>query len=100
LGKQKLSAGVSVAISPSSRIGRYDNRSQLGAGGRGEVYLACDPKINRDVAIKVPPAAFFADSERLRHFELEVEATGKLNHPNIVAVYDVETHEGSPYVWP
>lgn len=64
----------------------------------GEVYLARDPKINRDVAIKVIPAAFSSDSERLRRFEQEVQATGKLNHPNILAVYDVETHDGSPYV--
>ncbi len=87
-----------MAISPNTRVGRYEIRSQLGAGGMGEVYLARDPKINRDVAIKVLPATFSADSERLRRFELEVEATGKLNHANILAVYDVETHDGAPYV--
>ena len=64
----------------------------------GEVYLARDPKINRDVAIKVLPAAFSSDAERLRRFEQEVQATGKLNHPNILAVYDVETHDGAPFV--
>jgi len=79
-------AGLSMAISPNSRLGRFEIRSQLGAGGMGEVYLARDPKINRDVAIKVLPAAFSSDSERLRRFELEVQATGKLNHPNILAV--------------
>jgi len=87
-----------MPISPSTRLGRYEIRSQLGAGGMGEVYLARDPKINRDVAIKVLPAAFSSDSDRLRRFELEVQATGKLNHPNILAVYDVETHDGAPYV--
>lgn len=64
----------------------------------GEVYLARDPKINRDVAIKVLPATFSSDAERLRRFELEVQASGKLNHPHILAVYDVQMHDGSPYV--
>jgi serine/threonine protein kinase len=64
----------------------------------GEVYHARDPKIDRDIAIKVLPAAFSSDTERLRRFEQEVQATGKLNHPNILAVYDVETHNGTPYV--
>ncbi|MCM3872355.1 MAG: protein kinase, partial [Pyrinomonadaceae bacterium] len=61
-------------------------------------YLARDPKINRDVAIKVLPAAFSADSERLRRFEQEAQAAGAINHPNILSIYDVDTHEGSPYV--
>lgn len=64
----------------------------------GEVYEAHDPKINREVAIKVLPPEFSFDSPRLLRFEQEVQATGKLNHPNILAVYDVETHNGAPYV--
>lgn len=64
----------------------------------GEVYLARDPKINRDVAIKVLPAAFSANAERLRRFEQEAQAAGAINHPNILSIYDVDTHEGSPYV--
>ena len=64
----------------------------------GEVYLARDPKINRDVAIKILPAAFSSDSERLRRFEQEAQAAGALNHPNILSIYDVDTHDGSPYV--
>jgi Tol biopolymer transport system component len=87
-----------MAISANARLGRYEIRSQLGAGGMGEVYLARDPKINRDVAIKVLPAAFSADSERLRRFEQEAQAAGALNHPNILSIYDVDTHDGSPYV--
>jgi serine/threonine protein kinase/dipeptidyl aminopeptidase/acylaminoacyl peptidase len=87
-----------MTLSSGSKLGRYEIRSQLGAGGMGEVYQARDPKINRDVAIKVLPAAVSSDSERLRRFEQEVQATGKLNHPNILAVYDVETHDGAPYV--
>jgi serine/threonine protein kinase len=87
-----------MTIATGTKLGRYEIRSQLGAGGMGEVYLARDPKINRDVAIKVLPTAFSSDSDRLRRFELEVEAAGKLNHPNILAVYDVETYDGVPYV--
>jgi Tol biopolymer transport system component len=87
-----------ICISPNMRLGRYEIRSQLGSGGMGEVYLARDPKINRDVAIKVLPAAFSSDSGRLRRFEQEAQAVGALNHPNILSIYDVDTHEGSPYL--
>jgi Tol biopolymer transport system component len=87
-----------MAISANTHLGRYEIRSQLGAGGMGDVYLARDPKINRDVAIKVLPAAFSSDSERLRRFEQEAQAAGALNHPNILSIYDVDTHNGSPYV--
>lgn len=64
----------------------------------GEVYRARDVKLNRDVAIKVLPAAYSADPDRLRRFEQEAQAAGALNHPNILAVYDVGAHEGAPYV--
>jgi eukaryotic-like serine/threonine-protein kinase len=87
-----------VNISSGTRIGRYEIRSQLGAGGMGEVYRAYDPKINREVAIKVLPTAFSADKDRLARFEQEAQAAGALNHPNIVSIYDVDTHDGSPYV--
>ena len=87
-----------MTIAPGAKLGRYEVRSQIGAGGMGEVYLARDPKINREVAIKVLPPAYSSDAERLRRFEQEVQATGKLNHPNILAVYDVDTHDGAPYV--
>ena len=87
-----------MTLTAGTKLGRYEIRSQLGAGGMGEVYLAHDPKINRGVAIKILPTMVASDSERLRRFEQEVQATGKLNHPNILAVYDVETHDGSPYV--
>jgi len=64
----------------------------------GEVYRARDVRLKREVAVKVLPASFSNDPDRLRRFELEAEATGRLNHPNILAVYDVGTHDGSPYV--
>ena len=64
----------------------------------GEVYRARDPRLGRDVAIKVVPASFSDDPDRLRRFEQEARAAGVLNHPNIIAVYDVGEHEGAPYV--
>lgn len=87
-----------MSLSPDDKLGRYEIRAQIGAGGMGEVYRAYDPKINRDVAIKVLPPEFSSDSERLRRFEQEAQAAGALNHPNVLAIYDVETHDGSPYV--
>jgi serine/threonine protein kinase len=87
-----------MSISPGTHLGRYEIRSLLGAGGMGEVYSARDPKLNRNVAIKVLPPGFSGDADRLRRFEQEASAAGALNHPNILAIYDVATHRGSPYV--
>ncbi len=87
-----------MALTPNTKLGRYEIVSLIGAGGMGEVYLARDPKINRDVAIKVLPAAFSADTDGLRRFEQEAQAAGAISHPNILAIHDVDTHDGSPYV--
>ncbi len=87
-----------LTIAAGTHLGRYEIRSPLGAGGMGEVYLARDSRLNRDVAIKVLPAKFSSDAERLARFEQEAQAAGALNHPNILAIYDVDTHEGAPYV--
>src|SRR5437016_3287397 len=87
-----------MTIASGTKLGRYEIRSQLGAGGMGEVYRARDEKLNRDVAIKVLPATLSQDRERLRRFEQEAQAAGALNHPNILAVYDVGMHDGSPYI--
>src|SRR2546428_13549452 len=87
-----------MTIPSGTCVGRYEIRSQVGAGGMGEVYRARDEKLNRDVAIKVLPAALSQDGDRLRRFEQEAQAAGALNHPNILAVYDVGTHDGAPYV--
>jgi eukaryotic-like serine/threonine-protein kinase len=80
------------------QIGSYRILSLIGAGGMGEVYRAHDDRIGRDVAIKILPAAFSTDDERLRRFQQEARATGQLNHPNIMAVYDVGDYEGCPYL--
>ena len=62
------------------------------------VIASCGNLINRDVAIKVLPADFSSDSDRLRRFKQEAQAAGALNHPNILSIYDVDTHDGPPYV--
>ena len=85
-------------LTSGTKVGPYEIVSPLGAGGMGEVYRARDTRLGRDVAIKVLPPAFAADTERMRRFEQEARAVGMLNHPNILAVYDLGTHEGSPYL--
>ena len=87
-----------MTIDAGTNFGRYQIRSKLGEGGMGEVYRARDEKLNRDVAIKILPVAFSQDPERLLRFEQEAQAVGALNHPNILSVYDVNTHDGAPYV--
>src|ERR1700693_5198648 len=87
-----------MGVIPGTRLGPYEILSLLGAGGMGEVYRARDTRLKRDVAIKVLPASFSADHDRLRRFEQEAQAAGALNHPNITAVYDIGTHEGAPYI--
>ena len=81
-----------------TKLGPYEILAPIGAGGMGEVYRAKDPRLKRDVAIKVLPSSFSQDAERLRRFEQEAQAAGALNHPNITAVYELGAHEGSPYI--
>src|SRR5437660_6046398 len=89
---------MSETISPNTTIAQYSVISKIGEGGMGEVYRATDTKLGRDVAIKVLPAAFSADSERLRRFEQEAQAAGALNHPNILVIFHVGTYNGAPYI--
>src|SRR4051812_26604858 len=87
-----------MSLASGSRLGPYEIVAPLGAGGMGEVYRAHDSRLGREVAVKVLPASFATDTERLRRFEQEARTTGALNHPNILGVYDFGTHDGSPYV--
>jgi Tol biopolymer transport system component len=87
-----------MAIAAGTKVGPYEVTAPLGAGGMGEVYRAKDARLSREVAIKVLPESLLAEPDRLRRFEQEARATGLLNHPNIVQVHDVGTHEGAPYV--
>src|SRR5947208_5782959 len=77
-----------------TRLGPYDLASLLGAGGMGEVFRARDTKLGRDVAIKVLPAAFAADPDRLARFEREARVLASLNHPHIAQIYGVEESGG------
>src|SRR5204863_7201588 len=79
-------------------ISHYSIVAKIGEGGMGEVYRARDTKLGRDVAIKVLPAAYSADSERLRRFEQEPQAAGALNHPNILVIFHIGTHDGALYI--
>ncbi len=87
-----------MTLSSGARLGPYEILAPIGAGGMGEVYRAKDPRLKRDVAVKVLPVSFSMDADRLRRFEQEAQAAGALNHPNITAVYDIGSHEGAPYV--
>ncbi len=85
-----------MALSAGTRLGPYEVAELLGAGGMGEVYRARDPRLGRDVAIKVLPDDIAADPNRLRRFEQEAKAVAALNHPHILTVHDVGSHEGTP----
>ncbi len=87
-----------MTLAAGTRLGPYEILSPIGAGGMGEVYRARDARLKRDVAIKVLPATFSADGDRLRRFEQEAQAAGGLNHPNITAVYDLGSYDGAPYI--
>ena len=88
----------SMTLPAGTRLGPYEVLAPLGAGGMGEVYRARDSRLKRDVAVKVLPPSYAKDPDRLRRFEREAEAAGALNHPNITAVYEFGTHDGSPYI--
>src|SRR4030042_1518488 len=93
-----------MSLPAGARLGPYQILDLVGAGGMGEVYRARDPRLGRDVAIKVLPAEVGADAERLRRFEQEARAVAALSHPNILTVFDVGTHAAAdtptatPYV--
>ena len=87
-----------MALRAGERLGPYEILGPLGAGGMGEVYRARDPRLEREVAVKVLPADVAGDPERLRRFEQEARSSGSLSHPNVLVVYDVGSHEEAPYL--
>src|SRR5512141_2471438 len=87
-----------MSLHPGDKLGPYEILAPLGAGGMGEVYRARDPQLGRDVAIKILPSFLSRDLDRLRRFEQEARAAAALNHPNILAVYQLGSHEGTPYL--
>jgi serine/threonine protein kinase len=86
-----------VALPPGTRLGDYEVQSLLGVGGMGEVYRACDPRLRRDVAVKVLPSLVSNDLDRLRRFEQEARAAAALNHPHICTVHDIGDYHGQPF---
>src|SRR5215470_3861366 len=87
-----------MSIAPGTKLGRYEIRSQLGAGGMGEVYLAEDTRLHRKVALKVLPADLASNRDRMRRFEQEATAAAALNHPNIAHIYEIGESEGVNFI--
>ncbi|MGH9837502.1 MAG: protein kinase domain-containing protein [Blastocatellia bacterium] len=90
VAKMQLAAG--------QRLGHYEVLNHLESGGMGEVWLAHDTRLGRRVALKLLPARFTTDADRVRRFEQEARATSALNHPNILTVHDIGNYEGAPYI--
>src|SRR5215510_6930451 len=86
-----------MALTKGTFLGTYEILASLGAGGMGEVYLARDAKLGRDVAIKILPENFAKDPERLVRFEREAHLLASLNHPNIGAIYDLSESSGTKF---
>ncbi len=87
-----------MPLQSGARLGPYEILEPIGSGGMGEVYRGHDPRLDRAVAIKVLAGDFSTDAQRVHRFEQEARAAATLNHPHIVAVYDVGQHEGVPYI--
>jgi predicted ATPase len=87
-----------MPLTAGTRLGSYEIVDQLGAGGMGEVYRARDMRLDRMVAIKILPAAFSADKERLHRFEQEARSASGLNHPNIITIYELGQDGATPYI--
>src|SRR6516225_5065388 len=86
-----------MRLSAGDRLGPYEILGSLGAGGMGEVYRANDPRLGRDVAIKVLPERLARDAQALARFMREAKAVAALSHPNILAIFDLGTENGTVY---
>ena len=85
-----------MSLAAGTKLGPYDVVAPLGSGGMGEVYRARDTRLGRQVAVKVLPPDLIPDADRLRRFELEARAAPALDHPNVLVVFDVGTHDATP----
>src|SRR5262249_42201536 len=85
-------------LKPGTKLGRYEIRSHLGAGGMGEVYLAQDTGLDRKVALKILPDEVAADSDRMKRFVQEAKAASGLNHPNIITIYEIDQTGSTPFI--
>jgi Tol biopolymer transport system component len=87
-----------MPLTAGTKLGPYEISAPIGAGGMGEVYRARDTRLGRDVALKILPESFARDADHLRRFEQEARAVAALNHPNILAVFDIGKHDGAPFI--
>src|SRR5438876_10379248 len=87
-----------LGMASGTKLGRYEIRSKIGAGGMGEVYLAQDTKLDRRVALKILPAELAANQDRMRRFVQEAKAAAALNHPNIAHIYEIGESDGTHYI--
>src|SRR3954471_21623062 len=87
-----------MALEAGIKLGRYEIRSKVGAGGMGEVYLAHDEALDRRVALKVLPADLAAKKDRMERFVREAKAAAALNHPNIAHIYEIGESEGINFI--
>ena len=85
-------------IQPGTRLGRYEIRSHIGAGGMGDVYLARDTELDRTVALKVLPPIVAADQQRMRRFIQEAKAASSLNHQNIITIYEIGETDSTRFI--
>ncbi|HXJ10739.1 MAG TPA: protein kinase, partial [Candidatus Limnocylindrales bacterium] len=92
------SSSLAMTIKRGTRLDDYEVETLIGSGGMGEVYRARDTRLKRAVAIKVLPQFVSNDPDRLRRFEQEAQAAAALNHPNILAVFQLGTYQGTPYM--
>src|SRR5438552_4189243 len=96
--RTRISCGASRMLPPDTTLGPYKILSPIGAGGMGEVYRAIDSRLGRHVAIKVLSQHLTNDTEATHRFEQEARSAGQLNHPNILAIYDIGIEDGMRYI--
>src|SRR2546421_4553963 len=87
-----------MSLAAGTKLGRYEIRSKIGAGGMGEVYLAEDMQLRRRVALKILPADLASNQDRMRRFIQEAQAAAALNHPHIAHIYEIGEHNGTNFI--